>query len=78
MRWYLRHEIGLHSDMETSPVDPEGARQHLAWEVGIPIFERSGFTVVTGRDRAEAIARANLVEKTVVFDVEPMPAGGCD
>ena len=31
----LGHEIGLHYDMETHPIDPEKARAHLDWEVGI-------------------------------------------
>jgi len=32
-------------------------------------MERSGYAVVAGRDRAEAIARADLVERTVVFEM---------
>ena len=36
-------------------------------------LERSGYIVVTGHDRAEAVARADRVEKTVVFDMELLP-----
>jgi len=31
----LGHEIGLHYDMKTYPLDPHEARCHLDWEVGI-------------------------------------------
>lgn len=31
----MGHEIGLHYDMETYPLDPEEARRHLDWEVGV-------------------------------------------
>ena len=31
----LGHEIGLHYDMETYPIDPEEARKHLDWEVSV-------------------------------------------
>lgn len=31
----LGHDIGLHYDLETYPTDPEEARRHLDWEIGI-------------------------------------------
>jgi hypothetical protein len=31
----LGHEIGLHYDMRTYPLDPAEARAHLEWEIGI-------------------------------------------
>lgn len=31
----LGHEIGLHYDLETYPIDPDEARRHLDWEVSI-------------------------------------------
>jgi biotin carboxylase len=37
-------------------------------------LQRSGFAVVAGRDREEAIRRADEVERTVVFDLEPVHA----
>jgi len=37
-------------------------------------LQRSGFAVVAGNDRAEAIRRADEVERTVVFDLEPVHA----
>jgi len=33
-------------------------------------LQRSGFAVVCGRDREEAIARADAVADTVVFELE--------
>jgi len=38
-------------------------------------LERSGYAVVAGKDRAEAIARADVVERTIAFEVEPLPPG---
>ena len=35
-------------------------------------LERSGFAVVAGADRDEAVARADAVERAVVFDLEPL------
>lgn len=35
-------------------------------------FERSGLAVVSGADRTEAIARADEVERTVVFHMDPV------
>lgn len=37
-------------------------------------LQRSGYAVVTGRDRAEAIERADAVAGTVVFELDPVPA----
>jgi biotin carboxylase len=37
-------------------------------------LQRSGFAVVAGADRDEAIRRADAVERTVVFDLEPVHA----
>jgi biotin carboxylase len=40
----------------------------------IDSLQRSGFAVVAGSDREEAIRRADEVERTVVFDLEPVHA----
>ena len=37
-------------------------------------MQRSGYAVVTGRDRAQAIHRADAVAATVVFELDPVPA----
>jgi threonine dehydrogenase-like Zn-dependent dehydrogenase len=37
-------------------------------------LDRPGFVVTAGRDRAEAVRRADLVTEIVRFDVEPEPA----
>lgn len=36
-------------------------------------LQRSGFAVVAGNDRGEAILRADAVARTVVFDLDPLP-----
>ncbi len=37
-------------------------------------MQRSGYAVVSGRDRAEAIQRAEAVAETVIFELDPVPA----